>query len=314
MWNPSEFLDNCYVKENSNGGEWFRSFLSELSTGPSREPILSSGVSEDAFSDSLVLLEAKTSHDDDTGVTEICGEREVTSSNNDINLEPYIGKEFKSEQDAKAFYNGYARHMGFSIRKGPLYRSSRDRAITSRIFVCSKEGFRRETSDVNDKGNVKRRMAVTRVGCKAQLWVKKQASGVWVVKHFQRDHNHELAPMKPHLLRSHKNMLENVKDYVETLKGVGVDTSKIQSLFVEEARAIGKIGETEKDTESEDKKKIHELTVELHRERRRSAAYREQLTMVLKEVEDHANYLSTKVEDIVENLKEVESRGAKDLT
>ncbi|KAI3961056.1 hypothetical protein MKW92_013456 [Papaver armeniacum] len=294
MWNPSEFLDNCYVKENSNG---------ELSTGPSREPILSSGVSEDAFSDSLALLEAKTSNDDDTGVTEICGEREVTSSNNDINLEPYIGKEFKSEQEAKAFYNGYARHMGFSIRKGPLYRSSRDRAITSRIFVCSKEGFKRETADVNDKGNVKRRMAVTRVGCKAQMWVKKQASGVWVVKQFQRDHNHELTPMKQHLL-----------DYVETLKGVGVDTSKIQSLFVEEARAIGKIGETEKDTESEDKKKIHELTVELHRERRRSAAYREQLNMVLKEVEDHANYLSTKVEDIVENLKEVESRGTKDLT
>ncbi|XP_010268166.1 PREDICTED: protein FAR1-RELATED SEQUENCE 5-like isoform X2 [Nelumbo nucifera] len=228
----------------------------------------------------------------------------------DVNLEPYVGKEFKSEQAAREFYNAYARYMGFSIRKGAIYRSARQQAVTSRIFVCSKEGFRPESSDVNEKGNIKRRMAITRVGCKAQLWVKRQPSGMWVVKQFQREHNHELTPMKVHILRSHKNIFRNLKEYVETLKGAGVDASQIQRLLLEEARGMGNLGARDNNAESDDKRKIKELSAELRRERRRSATYREQLQMVLKHMEDHAHHLSKQIEDIVNNMKEVEHQGS----
>ncbi|KAF8396122.1 hypothetical protein HHK36_017734 [Tetracentron sinense] len=282
-----------------------------MSTNPGQELCPSGGDSEDQSSDSLADADVEIGTGEDTQVRESGDGREVTSLDMNVNLEPYVSKEFKSEQEGRAFYNGYARYTGFSIRKGPLYRSARDRSVTSRIFLCSREGFRRETSHVNGKGNVKRRMTITRVGCKAHLWVKKQPSGMWVVKQFQRDHNHELTPMKVHLLRSHKNILDNVKEYVETLKVVGVDTSKIQSLCVEEARGIGNVGVTDKDTGSENKKKIRELSTELQRERKRSATYREQLYLVLKDVEDHADHLSKQVEDIVDNMKELESQCSK---
>lgn len=54
--------------------------------------------------------------------------------------------------------------------------------------------------------------------------------------------------------------------------------------------------------------KIRELTAELQRERKRSAAYQEQLDMVLREMEEHSNHLSRNIDDIVQSVKEIESK------
>ncbi|KAL3573115.1 hypothetical protein D5086_027019 [Populus alba] len=54
--------------------------------------------------------------------------------------------------------------------------------------------------------------------------------------------------------------------------------------------------------------KIRELTAELQRERKRSAAYQEQLDMVLRDMEEHSNHLSRNIDDIVQSVKEIESR------
>lgn len=57
--------------------------------------------------------------------------------------------------------------------------------------------------------------------------------------------------------------------------------------------------------------KIRELTAELQRERKRSAAYQEQLEMVLRDMEDHSHHLSRNIDDIVQSVKEIEAkRGA----
>lgn len=53
--------------------------------------------------------------------------------------------------------------------------------------------------------------------------------------------------------------------------------------------------------------KIRELSTELHRERKKSAAYQEQLRAVLKYIEEHTQRLSLKVEMVVHNLRELES-------
>lgn len=58
--------------------------------------------------------------------------------------------------------------------------------------------------------------------------------------------------------------------------------------------------------QEEKDKKIQDLYNELQRERERSAAVQQQLRMVLKELEEHAEYMSIRVEDIVTNLKEIE--------
>ena len=62
----------------------------------------------------------------------------------DTNLEPCQGMEFESEEAAKAFYNSYARRVGFSTRVSMSRRSRRDGSIIQRSFVCAKEGFRVE--------------------------------------------------------------------------------------------------------------------------------------------------------------------------
>lgn len=62
--------------------------------------------------------------------------------------------------------------------------------------------------------------------------------------------------------------------------------------------------------QDEKDQRIKELTIELNNERqrckRRCAAYQEQLDTLLKFVEEHTNHLSGKVEDIVNNIKQLE--------
>lgn len=56
--------------------------------------------------------------------------------------------------------------------------------------------------------------------------------------------------------------------------------------------------------------KIRELTAELQRERKRSAAYLEQLEMVLRDMEEHSGHLSKNIEDILKSVREIDSRRA----
>ncbi|VFQ65226.1 unnamed protein product [Cuscuta campestris] len=91
-------------------------------------------------------------------------------------VEPSIGLEFRSSEDAQEFYNFYATKAGFKIRIGQLYRSRIDGSVISRRFVCYKEGFQTNS----------------RVGCPAFIKVKKDDSGKWVICSINKEHNHEL--------------------------------------------------------------------------------------------------------------------------
>ncbi|KAF2292509.1 hypothetical protein GH714_024926 [Hevea brasiliensis] len=110
--------------------------------------------------------------------------------------------------------------------------------------------------------------AITREGCKAMIVVKKEKTGKWVVTRFVKEHNHPLVAIPSNGRRS--VLLSQTPD--------------------------------EKDV------KIRELTAELQRERKRSAAYQEQLYMVLREMEEHSNHLSRNIEDIVQSVREIESK------
>ncbi|XP_008223038.1 PREDICTED: protein FAR1-RELATED SEQUENCE 7 isoform X1 [Prunus mume] len=91
-------------------------------------------------------------------------------------LEPYVGLEFDSADVARDFYSLYATRMGFRVRTGQLYRSRTDGSVSSRRFVCSKEGFQ----------------ISSRTGCPALIRVQRRDSGKWVVDLFLKDHNHGL--------------------------------------------------------------------------------------------------------------------------
>lgn len=64
-------------------------------------------------------------------------------------------------------------------------------------------------------------------------------------------------------------------------------------------------------SQDEKDRRIRELTIELNNEKqrckRRCATYQEQLRMVLSYVEEHTIHLSNKVQDIVNNVKELET-------
>lgn len=124
----------------------------------------------------------------------IASEGETTAAS----LEPYEGMEFESEEAARAFYSAYARRVGFRVRISRYTRSRRDNSIISRLIVCSKEGFREPRGGgggcFGGERKQQRQRAVTRVGCKAMLMVKKLGDGKWAVSRFVKDHNHGPVP------------------------------------------------------------------------------------------------------------------------
>ena len=165
----------------------------------------------------------------------------------DPNLEPYEGMEFDSEQAARMFYNSYARRIGFSTRVSVYQRSRRDGSIICRQIVCSREGFRREAAENRSK----RHRTITRVGCKAQITVKKQSSGKWAVSKLVKEHNHELVPPdKVHSLRSHRHVSGPARSLIDTLQAAGMGPSGVMSVLIKESGGINNVGFTKVDCQN----------------------------------------------------------------
>ncbi|RVW35758.1 hypothetical protein CK203_082491 [Vitis vinifera] len=112
-----------------------------------------------------------------------------------------------------------------------------------------------------------------REGCTAMILVKREKPGQWIVRKFVRDHNHPLVVQ----LQKSRPTLDLLTLYIHSVKD-------------------------EKD------KKIQELTAELRVKKRLTSAYREQLLMFVKDVENHNEHLSKKVEVVVDNLKDLEAK------
>ena len=63
---------------------------------------------------------------------------------------PYTGQTFSSKQEAREFYNSYAKRIGFSIRTSTTRLSSLSREQNKVQFVCNKEGRGRKV--IEDQG------------------------------------------------------------------------------------------------------------------------------------------------------------------
>ncbi|KAH0648889.1 hypothetical protein KY285_034137 [Solanum tuberosum] len=50
--------------------------------------------------------------------------------------DPYISKEFLSLDDSFKFYLDYAHRNGFSVRRGRMTKSRKDKSIIGQEFVC----------------------------------------------------------------------------------------------------------------------------------------------------------------------------------
>ncbi|KDP43844.1 hypothetical protein JCGZ_20854 [Jatropha curcas] len=187
-------------------------------------------------------------------------------SANSLDLEPSTGMTFPSLDDARDFYYDYAKQIGFTIRTNRIRHSLKNMEVIGRDFVCSREGFRAAKHALR-KDRVLPPRPITREGCKAMIRLAARDGGKWVVTKFVREHNHKL-----------------------------MTHCKIPG----ELPTINILNEEEKD------KKIKDLYDELQHERQRSAVIQQELHMILKDLQEHADFMSTRVQDIINSLKEIE--------
>ncbi|KAJ4846182.1 hypothetical protein Tsubulata_034506 [Turnera subulata] len=206
-----------------------------------------------------------------------------TSEEGDMNhiVESSNGKELANSEGS----SDMEPHVGMEFESEEAAKLFYDAYATRLGFIMRVDAFRRSMRDgkvvwrrlvCNKEGFRKLRprrsenrkpRAVTREGCKAMIVVKKEKTGKWLVTRFVKEHNHQL---------------------------VAIPSNGRRSVLLSQ-------------TPDEKDAKIRELTAELHRERKRSAAYQEQLIMVLRDMEEHSNHLSRNVDDIVQSLREIES-------
>lgn len=106
-------------------------------------------------------------------------------------MKPYKGQIFPTLDDAKEFYNNYARLVGFDTRKNGSKKVG-DKIIWLYI-VCSKQGQKKE----NEKGFIpKRKRGSKKCCCSARVAFKFSGCAGYVVHDFVEGHNHEM--VDPH--------------------------------------------------------------------------------------------------------------------
>ncbi|KAL0013275.1 hypothetical protein SO802_000344 [Lithocarpus litseifolius] len=126
-------------------------------------------------------------------------------SNVPMESTPFNGMEFEADEIAYDFYNEYGRKTGFSIRKEYVNKCKKTGVVTSRRFVCAKEGVRGK--DKRDQ-NIKNPRAETRCGCEARLVIiLNRDSKKYVVNEFIAEHNHYLhLPSTVHMMPSQRKV------------------------------------------------------------------------------------------------------------
>ncbi|KAG6734805.1 hypothetical protein I3842_01G288500, partial [Carya illinoinensis] len=163
-------------------------------------------------------------------------------------FEPFVGKEFDEVEDAQAFYKAYARRTGFATRTNHTRLSKEDRKLILVEYVCSREGFRRES-----RKQIERKIpepAETKIGCKATMRIKKDCKK-WTVCKFVPEHNHELLTLRStSLLHGHRGVTRVQKKLILTSNESGVLTRKIMSVLSKESGGDFNIGCIGKDVEN----------------------------------------------------------------
>jgi len=156
--------------------------------------------------------------------------------------EPYVGMTFSTPQDARVYYNRYARHAGFSIRIDTSRESKKDNDKRKVIFVCQKAGVNKkqkldEEGPITEKKIVRqrRRDYVDRTRCPARMIVRKTAPSQWEVVHFEREHNHECVKKfsLTKYMKSHREIPAEEKEFIKFLHGCCITTTRAYQIMVE---------------------------------------------------------------------------------
>ncbi|XP_060962009.1 protein FAR1-RELATED SEQUENCE 5-like [Cannabis sativa] len=157
----------------------------------------------------------------------ITAELNIIKPVNEIEIQDVLGKSFDKLEKWEAFYEMYAKRMGFGTRKDDVRRSHG--VIVMRRWVCCSEGSKKIASP--DTPRKKRPHDVTRTGCQAALRILlTQPSNTWKCKEFSTMHNHELASSSEvQFLRSYRVVSNGLLAQVRSMNSVGIKTANIMS-------------------------------------------------------------------------------------
>ncbi|KAI0501330.1 hypothetical protein KFK09_016274 [Dendrobium nobile] len=152
---------------------------------------------------------------------------------------------YKSEKEAYVKYCQYAHTHGFSVRKEHLSYWPNSRKLKSKVFVCSKSGFKKDTEKIQ---KVKFRKSSTRTGCPVMVRFSVCEDGIWTVKNLVETHNHELAKSDDqHLLRSSRHITEENASVLKSMADAGIRTINAFFYLSDEVGGVENLGFTKRD-------------------------------------------------------------------
>ena len=159
---------------------------------------------------------------------------------------PQVGMEFETLEAAWKYWVNYGKKMGFSVWKHYLNKSKIDGEITSRRFLCAKEGIRKE--DKRDQ-LTRHHREETRTNCLVRLGVSLvQETGKYKVYDFVSEHNHVLhLPETAYMMRSQRGISEAQAFAINLAYASGIKPKAAHELMSREAGGRANLGYIEID-------------------------------------------------------------------
>lgn len=130
---------------------------------------------------------------------------------------------FEEFEDARVFYNRYARHAGFGTRIGQTNGANK-------YVYCNRHGKYETKVEEHDR---QRDKTTNRCGCNAGMRVKKKGENHYVIANIRFEHTHHMiqSPSMMNFLHSHKDFDPSLLEYVKFLQFENVNHRTIMSIL-----------------------------------------------------------------------------------
>ncbi|XP_057547073.1 protein FAR1-RELATED SEQUENCE 11-like isoform X3 [Amaranthus tricolor] len=187
---------------------------------------------------------------DNTGSIEEIPENAILSRRTSVNLVPFIGQRFVSQDAAYEFYCNFATQCGFSIRRHRTRgKDGVGRGVTRRDFTCHRGGYPQAKPT---EGKSQRNRKSSRCGCQAYMRIVKRSDfdvPEWRVTGFNNNHNHELLKsVEVPILLSHCNISADDKSRICMFAKAGMSARQMLRLMeLEKGVKLGCLPFTELD-------------------------------------------------------------------
>ncbi|KAL2921209.1 Protein FAR1-RELATED SEQUENCE 11, partial [Bienertia sinuspersici] len=188
---------------------------------------------------------------DNVGSVEEIPEDTILSRQTSVNLVPFIGQRFVSQDAAYEFYCSFAKQCGFSIRRHRTRgKDGVGRGVTRRDFTCHRGGY--PQAKPADEGKLQRNRKSSRCGCQAYMRIVKRSDfdvPEWRVTGFSNNHNHELhKSAEVQLLPSHCTISADDKSRICMFAKAGMSARQMMRLMeLEKGIKLGCLPFTELD-------------------------------------------------------------------